>query len=80
MKRDITLGKSKTIKLKTNKHVISQDLSALLSFFVSGKFQMQVLPQSGHAVHEDAPDKVGDVIATFLIRHKVTDAKDTFQR
>lgn len=24
----------------------------------AGKFQMQVLPQCGHAVHEDAPDKV----------------------
>ena len=23
-----------------------------------GKFQMMVLPQSGHAVHEDHPDKV----------------------
>uniref|UniRef100_A0A672JPA1 Protein phosphatase methylesterase 1 n=1 Tax=Salarias fasciatus TaxID=181472 RepID=A0A672JPA1_SALFA len=25
---------------------------------MQGKFQMQVLPQCGHAVHEDAPDKV----------------------
>ena len=25
---------------------------------VSGKFQMQVLSGCGHAVHEDAPDKV----------------------
>ena len=24
----------------------------------AGKFQMMVLPQSGHAVHEDHPDKV----------------------
>ena len=27
--------------------------------FSLGKFQMQVLPQCGHAVHEDAPDRVG---------------------
>ncbi len=27
-------------------------------FFPAGKFQMQVLPQCGHAVHEDSPDKV----------------------
>ncbi len=26
-----------------------------------GKFQMQVLPQCGHAVHEDAPEKVRGV-------------------
>ena len=25
---------------------------------ISGKYQMQVLPQVGHAVHEDNPDKV----------------------
>ncbi len=25
---------------------------------IIGKFQMQVLPQCGHAVHEDAPEKV----------------------
>lgn len=25
---------------------------------ITGKFQMQVLPQCGHAVHEDVPDKV----------------------
>lgn len=28
-----------------------------VNFFI-GKFQMQVLPQCGHAVHEDAPEKV----------------------
>lgn len=27
-------------------------------FLSTGKFQMQVLPQCGHAVHEDAPEKV----------------------
>ena len=30
---------------------------------MQGKFQMQVLPQAGHAVHEDVPDKVADVLA-----------------
>eukprot|EP00069_Balaena_mysticetus_P011293 bmy_01332T0 len=37
---------------------------------MQGKFQMQVLPQCGHAVHEDAPDKVAEAVATFLIRHR----------
>lgn len=27
-------------------------------YLTTGKFQMQVLPQCGHAVHEDAPEKV----------------------
>nr|KAG5711662.1 hypothetical protein BaRGS_016844 [Batillaria attramentaria] len=33
---------------------------------MQGKFQMQVLPQCGHAVHEDVPEKVADVLATFM--------------
>ena len=34
---------------------------------MQGKFQMQVLPQAGHAVHEDVPDGMAEVLATFLI-------------
>ncbi|KAK6641716.1 hypothetical protein RUM44_013431 [Polyplax serrata] len=33
---------------------------------MQGKFQMQVLPQCGHAVHEDVPDKVAEVLASFM--------------
>ncbi|MBN3313900.1 PPME1 methylesterase, partial [Atractosteus spatula] len=46
---------------------------------MQGKFQMQVLPQCGHAVHEDAPEKVAEALATFMVRHKFTDAKGGFQ-
>uniref|UniRef100_A0A3P9JXQ8 Protein phosphatase methylesterase 1 n=1 Tax=Oryzias latipes TaxID=8090 RepID=A0A3P9JXQ8_ORYLA len=42
---------------------------------MQGKFQMQVLPQCGHAVHEDAPEKVADALATFMVRHKFTEFK-----
>ncbi|XP_067889463.1 protein phosphatase methylesterase 1 isoform X1 [Heterodontus francisci] len=42
---------------------------------MQGKFQMQVLPQCGHAVHEDAPDKVAEAVATFMVRNKFTEAK-----
>ncbi|XP_065187550.1 protein phosphatase methylesterase 1-like [Sycon ciliatum] len=38
---------------------------------MQGKFQMQVLPEVGHCVHEDAPDKVADAVATFLVRYKL---------
>ena len=47
---------------------------------IAGKFQMQVLPQCGHAVHEDVPDKVADVLATFMVRHRVAQPKEGFQR
>ncbi|XP_055082414.1 protein phosphatase methylesterase 1 [Periophthalmus magnuspinnatus] len=45
---------------------------------MQGKFQMQVLPQCGHAVHEDAPEKVADALATFMVRHKFTEFKEGF--
>ncbi|XP_036842969.1 protein phosphatase methylesterase 1 isoform X2 [Oncorhynchus mykiss] len=41
---------------------------------MQGKFMMQVLPPSGHAVHEDTPDKVADALASFLFRHKFAEA------
>lgn len=43
---------------------------------MQGKFQMQVLPQCGHAVHEDAPENVADALATFMVRHKFTEFKE----
>ncbi|KAG5199880.1 hypothetical protein R6Z07F_014257 [Ovis aries] len=46
---------------------------------MQGKFQMQVLPQCGHAVHEDAPDKVAEAVATFLIRHRFAEPIGGFQ-
>lgn len=42
---------------------------------MQGKFQMEVLPECGHAVHEDVPDKVAEVVATFLIRNQLTIAR-----
>ncbi|XP_074598145.1 protein phosphatase methylesterase 1 [Brevipalpus obovatus] len=45
---------------------------------MQGKFQMQVLPQVGHAVHEDSPEKVADAVATFLVRNRFTVAKNMF--
>jgi len=43
---------------------------------MQGKFQMHVVPKSGHAVHEDAPEQVADCIASFLIRHKLVEPVD----
>ncbi|KAM6907244.1 protein phosphatase methylesterase 1 isoform 2-T2 [Xenentodon cancila] len=45
---------------------------------MQGKFQMQVLSQCGHAVHEDAPEKVADALATFMVRHKFTEFKEGY--
>ncbi|KAL5012268.1 hypothetical protein ScPMuIL_010819 [Solemya velum] len=47
---------------------------------MQGKFQMQVLPQCGHAVHEDVPDKVADVLATYMVRHRFAEPTADFQR
>ncbi|CAG4993007.1 unnamed protein product [Colias eurytheme] len=39
---------------------------------MQGKFQMQVLTRCGHAVHEDSPAEVSRVLASFLLRHRLT--------
>jgi len=39
---------------------------------MQGKFQMQILPLCGHAVHEDSPEHVAEALSTFMIRHKFT--------
>ena len=45
---------------------------------MQGKFQLQVLSACGHAVHEDAPDKVAEAVATFLVRHKFAEPTADF--
>jgi protein phosphatase methylesterase 1 len=45
---------------------------------MQGKFQLQVLPQCGHAVHEDNPDKVAEVFAAFLVRNRLVAPADSF--
>ncbi|XP_006815441.1 protein phosphatase methylesterase 1-like, partial [Saccoglossus kowalevskii] len=47
---------------------------------MQGKFQMQVLPQCGHSVHEDAPEKVAEVLASFMVRHKFAEPTADFKR
>lgn len=47
---------------------------------MQGKFQMQILPQCGHAVHEDSPNEVADAIASFLVRNKLTHSLEDFNR
>ncbi|XP_046491767.1 protein phosphatase methylesterase 1 isoform X1 [Neodiprion pinetum] len=47
---------------------------------MQGKFQMQVLPACGHAVHEDVPDKVAEAVASFMVRHKFAEPASDFSR
>ncbi|XP_068444547.1 protein phosphatase methylesterase 1-like [Clinocottus analis] len=42
---------------------------------MQGRFMMQVLPPSGHAVQENKPEKVADAVASFLLRHKFAEAR-----
>lgn len=45
---------------------------------MQGKFQLQVLARTGHAVHEDSPGKVAEVIASFLVRNRFAESKNQF--
>ncbi|MEW5312924.1 MAG: hypothetical protein WDW38_004522 [Sanguina aurantia] len=38
---------------------------------MQGKFQMVLLPQAGHAIHEDEPVKTADALLAFLRRFRV---------
>lgn len=38
---------------------------------MQGKFQMQVFSNSGHSIHEDAPERVAEAIASFLTRMRI---------
>lgn len=38
---------------------------------MQGKFQNTILPKVGHAVQEDSPEKLSDVLATFAVRFRL---------
>lgn len=45
---------------------------------MQGKFQLQVLARTGHAVHEDQPHQVAETLASYLIRNRFAEAKSDF--
>ncbi|KAJ6633095.1 Protein phosphatase methylesterase 1 [Pseudolycoriella hygida] len=47
---------------------------------MQGKFQMQVLARCGHAVHEDRPHEVAEVIASYMVRNKFAQPSTDFVR
>lgn len=47
---------------------------------MQGKFQLQVLARCGHAVHEDRPHEVAEVIASYMIRNKFAEPAANFAR
>lgn len=47
---------------------------------MQGKFQMQVLARCGHAVHEDRPNEVAEVIGSFMVRNKIAEPANDFVR
>ncbi|TMW44271.1 hypothetical protein DOY81_010651 [Sarcophaga bullata] len=46
---------------------------------MQGRFQMQVLARCGHAVHEDRPHEVAEVLSTYLIRNRCAEAAGDFR-
>ncbi|EFA10997.1 protein phosphatase methylesterase 1 [Tribolium castaneum] len=42
---------------------------------MQGKFQLQVLSKSGHAIHEDQPHQVAEIIGGYLVKQKIANAK-----
>ncbi|XP_005189195.1 protein phosphatase methylesterase 1 [Musca domestica] len=46
---------------------------------MQGRFQMQVLARCGHAVHEDRPHEVAEVLSGYLIRNRVAETAGEFR-
>ncbi|XP_018571264.1 protein phosphatase methylesterase 1 [Anoplophora glabripennis] len=45
---------------------------------MQGKFQMQVLARSGHAIHEDQPHNVAEIVSGYLVKQKLAEPKSDF--
>lgn len=37
---------------------------------------MQVMAKSGHAIHEDQPQNVAEILAGFLVKQRIAQPKD----
>lgn len=46
---------------------------------MQGKFAMHVLTKVGHAVHEDEPVQVAEIVANFIVRNKFSTPKENFR-
>lgn len=46
---------------------------------MQGRFQMQVLSRCGHAIHEDRPHEVAEVLSSYLIRNRCAEAAGDFR-
>ena len=44
--------------------------------YSQGKFQLQMFNQAGHNVQEDLPDKMAEVVAAFLTRHRMAEGTE----
>lgn len=45
---------------------------------MQGKFQLQVLARTGHAVHEDQPHQVAETLASYLVRNRFAESKSGY--
>ncbi|KAJ8914771.1 hypothetical protein NQ315_013274 [Exocentrus adspersus] len=45
---------------------------------MQGKFQLQVLAKSGHAIHEDQPHNVAEILSGYLVKQKLAKPKADF--
>ncbi|OUC49942.1 hypothetical protein D917_00922 [Trichinella nativa] len=47
--------------------------TALTTAQMQGKFQMALLTEVGHSVHEDSPEKTAEIFASFLLRQRLAE-------
>ncbi|KRY35182.1 Protein phosphatase methylesterase 1 [Trichinella spiralis] len=47
--------------------------TALTTAQMQGKFQMALLTEVGHSVHEDSPERTAEIFASFLLRQRLAE-------
>lgn len=73
------LDRALTVGQMQGKDIFQLEISSLTNSNFIGKFQMQVLARCGHAVHEDRPHEVAEVISSYLIRNKFAEVAGEFR-
>jgi len=66
-KRFVSVAAPKVLVLAGHDHLDRELMIAQMQ----GRFQVVILPQAGHSVHEDLPEQVAETVAEFLRRYRL---------
>jgi protein phosphatase methylesterase 1 len=71
-RRFVSVSAPKVLVLAGHDHLDRELMVAQMQ----GRFQVVILPQAGHSVHEDLPEEVAETVAEFLRRYRLVKSAD----